>query len=128
LAEEPLVDQSIDEGRRVIEALDRSGFEVQSAFWFYVPASHKWLLYIVTPVVDALGPRDAYARVQKLLFEIFPRREISLKDISLLSPQNELVQLLRVVVRTGPGISGIRFTRNTINGVFIPDAYIYRVQ
>jgi hypothetical protein len=128
LAEEPLVERNIEDGRRIVEGLDSSRFEVQSAFWFYTPASHKWTLFIVTPLVDNLGPREAYARVQTLLLTVSPRPQISLKDISLLSPQNELVRLLRLAIKTGPGISGIRFTRNTINGVFIQDAYIYRLQ
>jgi hypothetical protein len=38
-----------------------------------------------------------------------------------------LVLLLRKAIVTGPGISGIRFTSNSVNGTFIDDAYIYRL-
>jgi hypothetical protein len=39
-----------------------------------------------------------------------------------------MLSLLRVAISTGPGISGIRFTHNTINNVLIEDAYIYRLE
>jgi hypothetical protein len=41
--------------------------------------------------------------------------------------QDRLVQLLRPVIGTGPGICGIRLTQNVIDGVLIEDAYIYRL-
>ncbi|NIV68021.1 hypothetical protein GWN43_04130 [Candidatus Bathyarchaeota archaeon] len=50
-----------------------------------------------------------------------------MRQISVISTEHDLVKLLRAAIHTGPGISGIRFTGNVINGVFIDDAYIYRM-
>ncbi len=127
MAEEPLVESKIEKGRRVVEHLERSGFEVESALWFYVSASHKWSLYLVTPTVDKTGSKTVYSRLQRLLVDVLPQSELSLSDISLLSPHSELIQRLRKAVRTGPGISGVRISRSTIDGVFIQDAYVYRL-
>jgi hypothetical protein len=52
---------------------------------------------------------------------------LSLQNISLVSPNDDLVKLLKAAIKTGPGVSNIRFTGNVINNVFIEDAYIYRV-
>ena len=41
-------------------------------------------------------------------------------------PDAPVVALLRTAIRTGPGISGIRFKNNVIDGTLIEDAYIYR--
>jgi hypothetical protein len=38
-----------------------------------------------------------------------------------------IVVLLRKAISTGPGIAGVRFTNNSVNGTFIDDAYIYRL-
>jgi len=38
-----------------------------------------------------------------------------------------LYVLLRSAISTGPGLSGIRFSRNVINGQLIEDAYLYRI-
>jgi hypothetical protein len=39
-----------------------------------------------------------------------------------------LIALLKAAISTGKGVGGIRFSRNTINGHYIEDAYIYRLQ
>jgi hypothetical protein len=39
--------------------------------------------------------------------------------------RHPLIQTIATMVNTGPGISGIRFSDNTINGIRISDAYIY---
>ena len=38
-----------------------------------------------------------------------------------------LIGLLRQLIVTGPGIHGIRLSRNVVNGAMIEDAYIYRM-
>ena|SRR2546422_937012 len=128
MAASTLVEQDITDGERVVKALDKSGLQVQSAFWYYYPETDKWLLFIATPTVDEEGPTGTYSRVQRTLAKISPEPALSLKDISVVSPNHELVQLLRTAIRTGPGTSHVRFSRNTINGVFIADALLYRVQ
>jgi hypothetical protein len=49
------------------------------------------------------------------------------QDLSAVSPHHETVGLLRQVVKTGRELSGIRLTGNSINGVYVDDAYIYRM-
>ena len=47
--------------------------------------------------------------------------------IGLLDPGVELVQLLRIAIRSGPGINRIRFSKNAINGHFIEGKRTRRV-
>ena len=122
-----LVDRYVEDGRRLVEALDRHNFPVTAAFWFYMPDSDEWRLLIASPVAEEKGPKGAYEDVQSVLSELNPPLEMALSDVSAISPTHELVRLLGQAIVTGPGISGIRFTRNTVNGVFIEDAYIYRL-
>jgi hypothetical protein len=53
--------------------------------------------------------------------------KIPLKDITILDSNDSLITLLRLAIKTGDGISGIRFSQNVINGTLIEDAYIYRI-
>ncbi|MBA7490512.1 hypothetical protein ES702_01050 [subsurface metagenome] len=122
-----LVEKYIQEGKRLIEALDKAGFQVEAAMWFYLTDSDEWRLLIASPFVEKNGPKKAYSFIQSVLAQLSPSSEISLKDISVLSPKHHLISLLRIAIRTGPGISGIRFTRNVINSTLIEDAYIYRI-
>jgi len=122
-----LVEKDIEEAKRLIKALDESQFEVKAALWFYLIDSDEWRLLIASPFVEENGPKRAYNFIQRELARMSPSSKISLKEISVLSPQDDLINLLRKAIRTGPGISGIRFTRNVIDNRFIEDAYIYRL-
>ncbi len=118
-----LVENDIEVGRQVTKALDDARIAVKASFWFYEPGASEWRLIIATPLVDRKGPRAAYAAIQRALRDI----EFPLRKVSVVGPRHSLIKLLRIALRTGGGISGIRFTHNTINNVFIEDAYIYRL-
>lgn len=122
-----LVEKSIDEGKRLIETLDKTEFQVAAALWFYVADSDEWRLVIASPFVDTNGPKAAYSFIQPILAQL-EASEISLRNTSVVSPKHQLINLLRIAVGTGPGISGIRFTQNIINNTLIEDAYIYRIR
>lgn len=123
-----LVKEDIQEGIRLIEALDKAGFQVEAAIWFYFTDSGEWRLLIASPFVEKNGPKKAYNFIQGVLTKSSPPLGISLKDISAVSPKHHLISLLRIAIgSTGRGISDIRFTRNVINNTLIEDAYIYRI-
>jgi len=122
-----LVERDIQEGKDLIEALDKTEFKVDASLWFYSSDSDEWRLLIASPFVEENGPRESYGFIRSVLTQPSPPSGISLKNVSVLSPKNQLIKLLRTVISTGPGISNIRFTRNVINNTLIEDAYIYRI-
>ena len=131
MAEEALVsgtltDPMIAAGESLIRYLDEVHFLVDAAFWMRSQESDLWRLIIASPEVKSAGPRKAYRRLQSYLNKA-EGRDLSLASITLLDSKDRLLQLLRTAITTGPGISGIRFTGNTINGVSFPDSFIYRV-
>lgn len=126
MVKKQLVNTKISEGERLIRALDSSSFPVNSALWFLLE-EEEWRLLLATPLVDLEGPRAAYESLQQFLTTPSPGYDISLEEVSLLSPTNNLLEVLRRAIVTGPGISQIRFTENSVDNVFIEDALIYRV-
>jgi hypothetical protein len=122
-----LVGTDIERGADLVKALDDAQFPVRSALWLYLSEEREWRLTIATPLVDEAGPRDAYKRIQKVLAKR-PEIDLPLQRISVVSPKDPLIQALRKVVHTGEGISAIRLSRNAVNGVYIEDAVLYRVQ
>jgi hypothetical protein len=126
-----LVDADMKAGEALLKKLDAIKFDVKAAFWFYLSESNEWRLVIASPAVDKKGPRKACETVQSQLPELKKELEqdydLSLQNISIVSPNDNLVKVLKSAVKTGPGISSIRFARNVVNHVFIEDAYIYRV-
>ena len=127
LVNESLSDSMVKAGAKLLERLDLENAQVKSAFWLYISDEKIWKLFIASPLVDSEGPRKYYKRIVAAN-ESAETDElvISLNDIGVTNTMNQIVQLLKTAIATGDGISGIRFLRNTINGVFIEDCYIYR--
>lgn len=126
MVKKQLVAMKVAEGKRLVEALDESDFPVNSALWF-LSETEVWRLLLASPVVDSEGPRAAYEGLQDFLNRSSPKYEIALDEVTLLSPRDALIGLLRGAVVTGSGVSEVRFTENSINNVFIEDALIYRI-
>jgi hypothetical protein len=122
-----LVERDIQEGKDLIEALDKTEFKVDSSLWFYSSDSDEWRLLITSPFVEENGPRKSYGFIRSVLTQPSPPSGISLKNVSVLSPKHQLIKLLKTAISTGHDIAGIRFTRNVINNTLIEDAYIYRM-
>ena len=128
LVTESLTDSMIKAGAKLIERLDAKNSEVKSAFWLYFSEEKTWKLLVASPLVDSEGPRNYYKRIVKANTVASIEEEIlSLNDVGVINAKIQIVQLLKkFMIGTGDSISGIRFSKNTINGVFIDDAYIYR--
>lgn len=125
---ESLTEQMIDAGVKLVERLDQSESNVQAALWLFVPDEKTWKMLVISPLVKIDGPRSFYKRIleaNKRASESEPI--ISLNNVSVADTSNSIISLLRFAISTGGGIVGIRFSRNTINGTFIEDAYIYRI-
>ncbi len=122
-----LVDGDIQQAKILITELDQANFRLQGALWFYFSETADWKLLFASPLVDTAGPRTCYRMVQTALASMPRDFGIALEQISVISPNDRLIQLLRMAIRTGPGLSTIRFAGNTINGVYIHDALIYRL-
>lgn len=124
-----LVETDIADGRRLIAALNKidSHFQVQVAFWLYRPEAMEWRFMVATPLVDQRGPFSTYADVQETLRTIAPPLSISMQDISVVSPNDKLVKVLKKAAHIPHGVSGVRFGRSRIDDTYVEDAYVYRV-
>lgn len=127
LVGEQLTPDMIKSGEFLIAALDKLNLLVKSAFWLLLPDQHVWRLVIASPEVRLSGPKAVYRKVvsalRRLPSEVSP---IGAKDISVVEDKDPLVVMLGSIISTGPGVSGIRFSRSVINGQMIEDAYLYR--
>jgi hypothetical protein len=123
-----LTKEMIETGAGLIRKLDESGIKPDAVFWFYFPDKQAWKLVIAEVKVGKQGPKEMYSQIQRILAK-FPKEisGLSLDDVALAKPDAPMVSLLRVALRTGPAIGGIRFKNNVINGTVVEDAYIYRL-
>lgn len=123
-----LTEGMIQSGKFLLQELDKEHIKVDAAFWIRFAEQNSWKLFLTYPASEKIGIRTAYARIQKAMSRAQSSAVLSLDDIALAKHDSDLVKLLRIAIRTGPGISGIHFTGNVINGKSIPDTYIYRMR
>ena len=127
------VTESLDQtliaaGEQLTTLLDKAMMVVRASFWLFIPETGTWRLVIATPEAETSGPRRVYQRIQAVLFKNDSKvGAIKLQDISVVGPHDPTVVALSRVMGTDKGISGIRISRNTIDGHYIEDAYIYRL-
>lgn len=119
-----LVDDMIKAGEALVEALDDANVEVRSAFWFYDREDEDWQLIVGMPLVDEAGPARAYEVIRGVLKQL--GLPLFLRQISVRSPKDELVDLIRQGLPTPPGIHSMRVMRSAIRSVPIEDVFIYR--
>lgn len=128
LVTELLSEQMILAGANLLKKLDESSCRVKAAFWMFLPEEKTWNFILASPLVKEEGPRKYYKRIVEANKEAETEENIiSLNDISVSDIDNQLIQLLKIAISTGDSISNIRFSKNTINGVFIDDTHIYRM-
>lgn len=127
MVEANLTEEMISKGASLLRRLDASGVKPDAVFWLYSPEVEKWKLIIAEVKVGPRGPKAVYKFIQRILRQLPPDKRLSLDDISVVKPNVRIVHLLRQAVRVGPGVAGIRFKNNVINGTLIRDAYVYRV-
>ncbi len=121
-----LVKPDIEAGRQLLHGLEEANFDVRAAFWFYREESEEWRLYIATPLVAQLGPREVYAKVLHVLKKKLIHG-IDLSRVSVVDITDGLVTILGYAVQTDSGIADIDFNGNSVNGVYIRAAHIYRL-
>lgn len=128
MVETTLTKEMINTGAILVRKLDEQGLRPDAALWLYSPEVQQWKLVIAELKVGTLGPKEIYRKIQQIMEKSANEiTGLSLDDVALARPDAPIIVLLRVAIRTGPGISGIRFTNNVINGTLIEDAYIYRL-
>lgn len=122
-----LVNREVTDAARLLEALEKQGVQVSAAMWTLWENSGERRLLIATPLVDERGPFSTYLKVQTILQALFPKVEISLSNISVLSPNHLLIKHLRKYFRGRVSEKQPIFSRITIDTEYGDYVYIYKL-
>jgi uncharacterized membrane protein len=127
VVKEQLTDAMIDAGAELTQQLDRMGIPTTAAFWLFAPEINEWRLCFASPEVNTVGSRAVYEKIWQAINQLKDRASAApLSVIRVLDADDELVRLLRSMVRPDPDVDRFRFTKSAINGHYIEDALIYR--
>lgn len=116
-----LVATDIEEGRRILEEVEKLHLQITAAFWFHED-EEDWKLVVVSPDVEEKGSKSLYTMIALRLrdLSIDPDRPLQfpLDRIKLVSPSSLLYKAVRER-------SGLRFGR--VREGYAREAYIYRM-
>jgi hypothetical protein len=128
VVKEMLTQEMVQAGAELTRRLDEAHLEVRASLWLYMPDKNLWRLIVASPAVRHDGPKKVYQQIQTILSKMSDKTwKIPLHDISVVEDSDPLIASLCTSIGTKDGISGRRFSRDTINGHFIEDAYIYKM-
>ena len=128
VVKEHLSEAMIEAGEKLTRKLDELGVRTTAAFWNFDPEVNEWKLLFASPEVAANGPRKVYGKILDALSQLKDvAATVPFPVIGLLDADADLVRLLRAAIHTGGTIGRIRFSKNVINGHFIEDALVYRM-
>ena len=115
------------DGGAFIQELDARGFDFVAGFWLYQSEFDDWRLIIATPLVETGDARPAYRQLQQIIAATEPPLDLSLSNVTAVSPKNEIVRALRKVYHVTKGQKPVRVRRSIHDGVVVEDALIYRM-
>lgn len=121
-----LVNFDIENGKEVIDALDRDGKSPRVALWAKLPEYEDWRLVIASDRLRQTGSLFAYHQVN----EAMERAGIPLRKrpkIFLRSMDRPFVQALLNVFAQAKDTYGMRLGGQTFGDQYLEDAFVYRI-
>jgi len=70
----------------------------------------------------------AYKKITDIIKNKNLLQKTPIRKLTIISPKDPLIKLLKMAIRTGPKKEKIRFQNNVINIILIEDALIYLLQ
>lgn len=129
MATATLVGREIEEGQRLIEALNEVGLSTDSALWIYSSDSETWRLMLTSPTCDREGSLQAYKEILSVFHKVEPELKIDWTALVAISPNHELIEGLRQLQLLWKiNLSGKRLINNMVNMTLIEDSYIYQIK
>jgi hypothetical protein len=121
---ELLVDERLEDGRKLLSELVRSGFDVTAAFWAKTSEEGIWFLYIASKNLDSNQHADAYRAAYAALTRLGPI-SISFSELKLVAPGNPIaIDAQKLRARFSANTAG-RVANSRLGSVWADEVYVY---
>ncbi len=124
---ETLVSFDIENGSKVIQALDEAGRAPDVALWAKLPDYEDWRLVIASDRLDQASQFTGYSQINEAIRKagILAHREPTI----FMRPMNDpMIQSLRGRFGTAKDTYGMRLGLQTFGDKYIEDAFVYRIR
>lgn len=119
-----LVEDQIDDGRKLLDGLARDGLPVLAGAWVKPAKEDRWSLYVETPLVEEKGAVGAYREVYRVLRSL-GTLWLTDSDVTLIGGGHPVAGELAELLHRYPGRLPTRIRPPTLGGVSIEEAYLY---
>jgi hypothetical protein len=122
-----LVNFDIENGKEVIDALDRGGKSPNVALWAKIPDYEDWRLVIASDHLDQTSSLSGYTEINDALKRVgFPLRRKP--TISLRPMENPMIRALRNGFASAADTYGMRLGGQMFGDKYLEDAFVYRIR
>lgn len=95
MATQPLTEELLSAGRKFLATTDELRVGAEGAAWLFDPVDENWRFFLVTSLIDELGPRELYETLSKVFRKVMPELPISMFAVYLASPSDKPFRVLR---------------------------------
>lgn len=121
-----LFPEMIEAGELLVNAIEASPLHLCAALWFQESLDANWRLIFAFPEVRLEGPKSVYKKVRSISKKLPPfEQKIRSEDISVVDDKDRFISIFKSIIRVDGG--SVRFSKNFINGLYVEDAYIYKM-
>jgi hypothetical protein len=122
-----LVSFDIENGKKVVDALDREGKAPNVALWAKLPDYENFRLVIASDQLDQSSSRSGYSEINAAMKNagISVHRQPS---IFLRPMDNPFIQDLRRVFASASDTYGMRLGGQMFGDKYLEDAFVYRIR
>jgi hypothetical protein len=126
MGEIEVVDPDIKKGLELLTALDDVDLSPRAALWLV--EEDIWRLVLQIPKLENESTSRAYKKIQAVTIKA-PDSFPELASIMLVKQNFPLLEALRSAFSVPPGVGNLRYriSKSSFNGLFVEDAYIYRL-
>ena len=119
-----LVENRIDDGRKLINGLTQAGFPLTAVCWVKTSEEGDWYLYIASIAVDQKDLASAYREVYGVLTSL-SGTSISVSDVKLVGVNNPITKEILEIRERYPGKLPTISRRRQLGSVAVDEVYVY---
>jgi hypothetical protein len=122
----PLVESEIEQGARLLRALDEAGIPIDVSYWFLSPEWGDWWLVLATPLVDGSESRTSRFRIIDVLRSL-DDVDYLMDKVGMVGMDHRWVRALRKTLGSNLQKPGYRLGPFYAEDMEVLDSYVYRL-
>jgi hypothetical protein len=127
MAPAALVNLDIEDGQKVVDALDKAGKEPSVVLWAKLPDYENWRLIIASDRLAQPSQSSAYSEIidamDKAGIPIYRQPAIFLRPMD-----NPMIKALRGTFASAADTYGMRLGGQRFGDKYLEDAFVYRIR